>query len=234
MRSFYAQRVHVTPYHSSISSSYIPNISRHIVDSSTYEQLRSSSRNSRISCARQLAPINEKFEEELFENSARMGYQGDNKMDTESSNYLKPPMKACKYDDGDYSTDNEEEFDQLKKKIEQANIIEKKNSEEKKIEDEGTLKIMKNAVSMKLKNWLRTNTAQAAIFSEEDSKSKKIMTNDEKKQIEEELKGEDFKEDNESVVSFCYSINDQAPVRVFRKSSRNTSPIRSSESMYQF
>lgn len=226
VRSFYTQRVHVTPYH----SSYIPS-SRHIVDSYTYERFRSSSRNSRISCARQLAPINEKYEE-IFENSARMGSETDTLNNKEQSNYLEPPMKFNKYDEGEVSTDSEEEFDQLKKKIEQANIIEKKNSEEKKIEDEGTLKIMKNAVSMKLKNWLRTNTAQAKIFSEEESKQ--IVNNDEKKQIEENLKGEDFKEDNESVVSFCYSINDQPPVRVFRKNSRNASPIRSSESMYQF
>lgn len=219
VRSYYAQRVHVRPYH----SSYVP--SRYVIDSRTYEGLRSGPRISRVSFSRKLAPIDEK-NEEVFVDSAKVEVsENDSQKSKERYDYLETPMKACKYDEAEVSTDNEEDNHK------DANVDKDGISEEKIVEDAEVLNVFTNSVSMKLKNWFRTNTAQDKIFSE--GNSKKTCDVEEKKKIEKDLKGENKNDDNESAFSLCISINDQTPVRVFRKNSRNVNQIESSESMYQ-
>merc|ERR1712093_685712 len=124
-------------------------------------------------------------------------------------------MKACKYDEAEVSTDNEEDNHNHN----DANVDKDGNSEEKIVEDAEVLNVFANPVLMKFKNWFRTNTAQDKIFSEDSSK--KTCDVEEKKKIEKDLKGENKNDDNESQFSLCISINDRTPVRVFRKNSRN-------------
>lgn len=211
-----------------------------VINPSTYTRLRSSSpaRSLLSRSSRVLEPIIERNEtKEEQEASPR----NPNSAKNARYDYLSIPMKACKYEDV-ASTDNESgkdseaeqdcKFELLRSKIElynQSQLERRREKGEKTTEQEGDLAAIKNAVAMKLKQWLKTNTFQDKMAGDQER-----VGESEKLEIKQTLRQEHMEaEENESVVSFSYSINDQAPVKVTRKN-RAIPKMKSMASMYNF